>query len=83
MKKTIFSIMIISLVLMSCSLTTANRTLTPGANGTPAATLTAAEQAVGPARITGTFTYSNDIIEDYYVEQSVALLDMTGFIFKG
>ena len=39
-------------------------------------------QPGGPAAIYGSFTYSNDIIEDYYVEHAVALLDMTGFITR-
>jgi C-terminal processing protease CtpA/Prc len=33
-----------------------------------------------PHEITGTFTYTNDIITTYYVEQSVALVDMYGFV---
>ena len=33
-----------------------------------------------PALITGTYKYSNDIIEIYYSENAVALTDMTGFI---
>ncbi len=35
-----------------------------------------------PAHITGTFTYTNDIITTYYVEQMVALIDMYGFITR-
>lgn len=34
----------------------------------------------GPYEITGTFTYTNDIITTYYVEQAVALVDMYGFV---
>ncbi len=33
-----------------------------------------------PYEITGTFTYTNDIITNYYVEQAVALADMYGFV---
>jgi len=33
-----------------------------------------------PYEITGTFTYTNDIITTYYVEQAVALADMYGFV---
>jgi C-terminal processing protease CtpA/Prc len=47
------------------------------AKATPAS---AAAQAAGPAEITGEFKYSNDIITTYYVEQAVALVDMTGFV---
>ncbi|MGE5071877.1 MAG: S41 family peptidase [Anaerolineae bacterium] len=34
----------------------------------------------GPTEITGKFTYTNDIITTYYVEQAVALVDMYGFV---
>src|SRR5512142_2877853 len=33
-----------------------------------------------PSEITGTFSYTNDIITTYYVEQAVALVDMYGFV---
>lgn len=33
-----------------------------------------------PYQITGTFTYTNDIITTYYVENAVALVDMYGFV---
>src|SRR5258706_5128827 len=33
-----------------------------------------------PYEITGTFTYTNDIILTYYVEQALALADMYGFV---
>ncbi len=82
MKKVIFSIMLISVILMSCSLSSINMTPTSGAYSTPVSTLTAAQLEAGPAQITGTFSYSNDIIEDYYVEQAVALLDMTGYVLR-
>ncbi len=35
-----------------------------------------------PTEITGTFTYTNDIITTYYVEQEVALVDMYGFVTR-
>ncbi len=34
----------------------------------------------GLAELTGKFTYSNDIITTYYVEQAAALVDMYGFV---
>lgn len=36
----------------------------------------------GPVKITGTFTYTNDIITTYYREQAVALTDMHGFVAR-
>ena len=33
-----------------------------------------------PTEITGTFSYTNDIITTYYVENAVALVDMYGFV---
>jgi len=49
---------------------------------TPSPTAEAAQPPVGeqPVRITGTFSYTNDIITTYYVEQAVALIDMFGFV---
>jgi C-terminal processing protease CtpA/Prc len=35
-----------------------------------------------PYAITGTFTYTNDIITTYYVENEVALVDMYGFVIR-
>jgi C-terminal processing protease CtpA/Prc len=35
-----------------------------------------------PHRITGTFTYTNSIITDYYVEHAVGLIDMHGFVTR-
>jgi len=73
MKKVIISIVLISMVLMSCSLI--------GKTATPTAEVVI-PLSTGPARISGEFSYSNDIIEVYYIEQAVALLDMTGFIMR-
>ena len=37
----------------------------------------------GPVLITGGFDYTNDfVVETYYVEHAVALLDMTGFVLR-
>lgn len=47
---------------------------------TPAGPVSAAPK--GPVKITGNFTYSNDIITTYYVEQAVALVDMHGFVTR-
>ena len=74
MKKVIISIILISMVLMSCSLT--------GKTVTSPTTEAVIPVNTGPARISGEFSYSNDIIEVYYIEQAVALLDMTGFIMR-
>lgn len=73
MKKILISIILISVVIMSCSVTGSKATPTSGLD---------IPQNTGPARITGEFSYTNDIIEVYYVEQAVALLDMTGFIMR-
>jgi C-terminal processing protease CtpA/Prc len=48
----------------------------PTAQTEPAAPL---EQ---PVRITGGFSYTNDIITTYYVQHAVALVDMYGFIIR-
>ena len=49
----------------------------PTEEATPAPAAAAGSQ---PAHITGSFTYSNDIITTYYVEHMVALVDMYGFV---
>ena len=41
----------------------------------------AQDDTTGPVQITGSFEYTNDfVVETYYVEHAVALLDMTGFV---
>ncbi|NPV56223.1 MAG: peptidase S41 [Anaerolineae bacterium] len=92
----LFSLALIAITLNACTAIPLNgvamlnqtaSTATPGNEANPPV-MTAAPpvlltpQPGGPAAIYGTFTYSNDIIEDYYVEQTVALLDMTGFITR-
>lgn len=69
-------------------------TRTPGATPTPAptrakptpaantTTVPVTAPATGPYQITGHFSYSNDIITVYYVEQAVALVDMYGFVVR-
>jgi C-terminal processing protease CtpA/Prc len=46
----------------------------------PAANAQASVTANQPALLTGTFTYTNDIITTYYVENMVALVDEYGFV---
>jgi C-terminal processing protease CtpA/Prc len=56
----------------------AGLTASPAAAANPAQTPTPTE---GPQVITGEYTYSNDfVLETYYVENAVALNDMTGFV---
>jgi C-terminal processing protease CtpA/Prc len=47
-----------------------------------AAPAAAAAADGGPVRITGDFSYTNDIITTYYVEHEAALIDMHGFITR-
>jgi C-terminal processing protease CtpA/Prc len=54
--------------------------LVGGALGLAPATAAAADG--GPTRITGAFSYTNDIITFYYVEHQAALIDMHGFITR-
>jgi C-terminal processing protease CtpA/Prc len=58
---------------------TAPPAATPTAGPTPASD---AASSSGPQEVTGSFTYSNDIITTYYVEHAVALLDMYGFVTR-
>jgi C-terminal processing protease CtpA/Prc len=80
MKKKLVFILLIGLLLMSCSLTGLSNKETQ--QPTQQVTKLDIPASTGPALLTGEFTYSNDIIEVYYVEQAVALLDMTGFILR-
>ncbi len=52
------------------------------ATPTPLPPAVAKEQQTGVVKLTGNFTYTNDIITTYYVEHAVALVDMYGFITR-
>jgi C-terminal processing protease CtpA/Prc len=39
-----------------------------------------AQETTEPHQINGTFSYTNSIVTDYYVEHAVALVDMYGFV---
>ncbi len=63
--------------------TVAAPTATPLPTAAPAPTSAPAPAvAEGLVKITGTFTYTNDIITTYYREQAVALMDMHGFVAR-
>lgn len=55
---------------------------TPDGTAQPTSPTAAAPRVTGdqPVLLTGSFTYTNDIITDYYVEQAVLLHDMYGFV---
>ena len=69
-----------ALVVLSSLLLSSFSFFTPAAmdqNEGPAAQ----DDTTGPVQITGSFEYTNDfVVETYYVEHAVALLDMTGFV---
>ncbi|MBA3946092.1 MAG: peptidase S41 [Herpetosiphonaceae bacterium] len=77
-----------SITAESTSATAENASATTGSTATTAASATTTGSASGgtlpvvqqPAELTGTFTYTNDIITTYYVEHAVELADMTGFV---
>ncbi len=78
---------VIALITGACSgLSTPTAATTPTAIPTQPALPTEAPAVVDPdqpVRVTGEFKYSNDFVtETYYVEQAVALADMTGFILR-
>lgn len=73
---TLLAIVALALAVTACQIGTgqlvpSQSTATPGAS---------AASGSAPVEITGSFTYSNDIITTYYVEQAVALVDMYGFV---
>lgn len=72
------TVLVISFTLIACGafslpLTTTN----PSSAGAPAAS-----SANEPYQITGSFDYSNPIINTYFVENAVALVDMYGFVAR-
>ncbi len=58
---------------------TAVEATSPSPSATQVSTSADDEQ---PVLLTGTFTYTNDIISEYYVEHAVALVDMYGFVTR-
>jgi C-terminal processing protease CtpA/Prc len=85
----VFAILVLALASLACQAAQfSGATATPGQPTQPAVTHPASQPTVRapnitsdhPYEITGTFTYSNDIITTYYVEQAVALVDMYGFV---
>lgn len=70
MKKNILGLILLSTLLLSCGI--AIPTLPSGV----------LPSAGGVEFVKGQYTYSNDIIDIYYVEPAVSLLDMTGFVLR-
>lgn len=66
----------LSIALLACSLTSQ----TPSPDVTPTLLKVPPPSGEQPVQITGNFTYTNDIITTYYVENAVALVDMYGFV---
>ena len=62
-----------SLLLSACQISSTNAPEIPSGDAVPE----------GPLVLTGEFEYTNDfVVETYYVEHAVALLDMTGFVLR-
>lgn len=62
-----------------------NCSTSPASEGAPACGLNgnnAASNSGQPTSLHGEFTFSNDIITTYYVEDAVALVDMHGFVVR-
>ncbi len=82
-------VVMLAILLAACGPATPMPTATPTAaprtptppppTPTPTPALAVSDQ---PSKITGSFTYTNDIITTYYVEHAVALVDMYGFITR-
>ncbi len=69
-------------VLMICSLLLSAYDFIPSLSQSESP-VAADGEADGPVLITGEFQYTNEfVVETYYVEQAVALLDMTGFVLR-
>lgn len=77
------SIMALALVSLACqALQPSSATSTPEATQLPEQPTVRAPNisADQPYQITGNFTYTNEIITEYYVEDAVALVDMYAFV---
>ena len=75
------------IVMVAClGSSTTSTTATPETKSEPTqtpqtVTVSCENLSGGPARVIGSMQYSNDFVtETYYVEQSVMLFDMTGFV---
>ncbi|HUV15022.1 MAG TPA: S41 family peptidase [Pelolinea sp.] len=63
----------LSLIFSACGLLAGNQTSVPSGDAVPES----------PVLITGEFEYTNDfVVETYYVEHAVGLLDLTGFVLR-
>lgn len=79
MNRTHSLLFVITMLLSACATPTA----APAPTKVPEPTAVAqplAATASGAVRVTGKFTYSNNIITEYYVEHFVALINLTGFV---
>ena len=85
------ALLILALASLACQAIPATKTVTPpGPTVTKIVPRPTVEQrptvqapnitADQPYQITGTFTYTNEIITEYYVENAVALVDMYAFV---
>lgn len=85
---TIALVFTLAVLTAACSFSGGEAFLNGLLNPTPTATplipppAVLKENKTGVVKITGTFTYTNDIINTYYVEPAVALVDMYGFVTR-
>ena len=79
MNRSLSLLFVIALVASACAAPTAAPAPTKVPEPTAVSQPLAATPS-GPVRVTGKFTYSNNIITEYYVEHFVALIDLTGFV---
>ena len=92
MKKPVrfFTFALLALVLLLSSCAPVTPIAPPESQEAAPTETTAAEENTPPVlsdetqpyEIVGSFSYSNDILTDYYVEQAVALVDMYGFVIR-
>ncbi len=83
--KMLACLILFSMALSACGSLTpvappASPTSVPTATDVPTTTAATPAEVQQPYQLSGDFSYSNDIITTYYVEQAVALVDMFGFV---
>jgi C-terminal processing protease CtpA/Prc len=81
-------IVVFAMLLAACGTpTTPTTPPPPPTNPTPSPEPTKVPEPIsaipdGPVKVTGEFSYTNDIITTYYSEQAVALVDLHGFVTR-
>ncbi len=81
-RPSVFFLLTASLMLACSTFSIPTQVSNPSTGGNTQAPSGNTPSSAEPYQINGTFDYTNDIIETYYVENAVALVDMYGFVTR-